>query len=309
MYINITDSDNGDNKGSSGNLVHYLEKENRLRAGHDRTNGPELWFTDDRPEVQPFEARLKLDGNVAKLSKKDAKFFLVNISPSQKELKHLKERYGESGMQNQLKNYAEKVMDEYARNFKRPGIDSSRDLVWFGKLEQHRYYSYRDNEVRQGLKQKGQCKEGDQWHVQVIVSRKDATNRIKLSPQNKSRGRNEAHSQKVGQFDRVAFKASGELVFDRLFEFERGLKESFLYANAIKNGTAREKLAVTKAASTEKSVQRTNDFTGELGQQGEPDSFADSLLAALLMPTREEMAAGGSPFRKKRKKKDEGLGI
>jgi hypothetical protein len=62
-------------------------------------------------------------------------------------------------------------------------------------------------------------------HVQIIVSRKDATNRIKLSPMNNSKGKNETHSKKLGQFNRVAFKQSGETIFDSHFDFDRGLKD------------------------------------------------------------------------------------
>jgi hypothetical protein len=40
MYINITDSDTSDNKGSSSGLVHYLEKENRMELKKQ----PEQWF-------------------------------------------------------------------------------------------------------------------------------------------------------------------------------------------------------------------------------------------------------------------------
>ncbi|HEY9559163.1 MAG TPA: DUF5712 family protein [Anseongella sp.] len=39
-----------------------------------------------------------------------------------------------------------------ARNFKRIGIDSNRVPLWFGKLENNRYYSYRGAEVKQGQK-------------------------------------------------------------------------------------------------------------------------------------------------------------
>jgi hypothetical protein len=107
-------------------------------------------------------------------------------------------------------------MDAYAQNFKREGINSSEDLVWFAKLENHRYYTHKDPEVKQGLKKRGDRKEGEQMHIQVIVSRKDATNKIKLSPQNNSRGKNAEHSAKMGQFDRVAFKQVGESLFDNL---------------------------------------------------------------------------------------------
>ncbi|RZM24337.1 MAG: molybdopterin-guanine dinucleotide biosynthesis protein MobB [Pedobacter sp.] len=242
MFINITDSATAGNKGSSRGLVHYLEKENRV----DDKMEPELWFNHNGNRIEAYEVRNAVDGNIARLCKTDAKFFLVNISPSQKELKFLKEGYGKEGMKEQLKGYAEKVMDEYARNFKREGIGSSKDLVWFGKIENHRYYGHRDKEVLNGERKRGEKKEGNQMHIQVIVSRKDATNKIKLSPMNNSRGRNESHSRKLGQFNRVAFKQSGEVVFDGMFGFQRGLKETMAHANVRKNGniSQREQMSV-----------------------------------------------------------------
>ena len=41
----------------------------------------------------------------------------------------------------------------------------------------------------------------------------------------------------MGQFDRVAFKQSGESLFDNLFEFDRQLKNSMAYALTQKNGS------------------------------------------------------------------------
>lgn len=237
MYINITDSATANNKGSSRGLVHYLEKENRV----DDELKPEHWFNHTGHRIEPFQVRNAIDGNVAKLCKTDAKFFLVNISPSQKELKYLKEEYGKKEIKKQLKKYAEKVMDEYAKNFKRDGINSAKDLMWFGKIENHRYYGHRDKEVMNGERQRGEKKKGNQIHLQIIVSRKDATNKVKLSPMNNSRGKNEAHSKKLGQFDRVAFKQSGETIFDGLFGFDRGLKDTFAHANVQKNGSSQQK--------------------------------------------------------------------
>jgi hypothetical protein len=45
------------------------------------------------------------------------------------------------------KKYTQTVMDEYARNFKRPGIKSGKDLLWSGKLKNHSYYNHHDPEV------------------------------------------------------------------------------------------------------------------------------------------------------------------
>jgi hypothetical protein len=225
MFINISDTLTADNKGSSGKLVNYLEKENRIYNKQE-----ERWFNHQGKDFEPFEVRRTIDGNIAKLGKNESKFFLINISPSQKEIKHLIDSYGETGAKAQLKDYAVKVMDEYARNFKRAGINSSKDLVWFAKLENNRYYTYKDKEVKNGTKRRGELKQGNQMHIQVIVSRKDATNKIKLSPMNNSQGKNQEHSKKMGQFKRTTFIQSGESLFDKVFNYERNLNETMAYA-------------------------------------------------------------------------------
>jgi hypothetical protein len=281
MYINITDSETADNKGGSSGLIHYLDKENRT----DVTKQPEYWFNQERSNILSDEARPAIDNNIAKLSKVDAKFFLVNISPSQKEIAYLKEQYGEDGAKEQLKAYASSVMDEYARNFKRPGIEGSKDLLWFGKLENHRYYSHKDPEVKQGLKKRGERKDGEQIHIQVIVSRKDTTNKIKLSPMNKSKGRNTEHSKKMGQFDRSAFKASGERVFDEKFDFERGLTETFRYANAQKKGGLEQKMALHAEKRDWETRQQSRPAQGHANKEN-----AKQQLASLLDKTKPSVS-------------------
>ena len=240
MYINITDSETGNNKGSSAALVEYLEKENRMEVP-DRLNQKELWFTTSLKEAIHQKVRIDIDHNISKLGKNDAKFFLVNISPSEREITYLKERFGELGAQQKLKEFACEVMDTYARNFKRPNVKDNSDLLWYGKLEHYRYYSYNDPEVLQGLIKAGEPKAGENMHVQIIVSRKDITNKIKLSPMNNSKGNNKAHSAKLGQFDRVAFKQSSEQLFDKMFGFDRPLNETLSYSMTMKNGTIDQK--------------------------------------------------------------------
>ncbi|MBS1504441.1 MAG: molybdopterin-guanine dinucleotide biosynthesis protein MobB [Bacteroidetes bacterium] len=310
MYINITDSETADNKGSSSALVHYLDKEIRL----DKEKAPELWFNHEQQNISSFDATQALDNNLAKLMKTDAKFFLINISPSQKEIAFLKEKYGEEGAKEQLKAYAAKIMDEYALNFKRPGIDNGKDLLWFGKLENYRYYGHKDPEVKQGLKKRGDRKPGEQLHIQVIVSRKDITNKIKLSPMNKSRGRNAEHSQKLGQFDRSAFKQSGENVFDKQFGFERGLSDTFRYANSQKKGTLEERMAI----HAEKREQETKRQTQPIESQRSINKMQTQALSAAMVKISLPKAGfdvAPSITRKKKKRKtieqqqDQGLGL
>ncbi|MEO7211744.1 DUF5712 family protein [Mucilaginibacter sp.] len=294
MHINITKSEAGNNKGSSSQLVTYLEKENKVAEKINKEKQPEYWFNQERANIQPYEVRQGIDNNIAKLSKDDAKFFLVNISPSSKELLFLKEKFGKAGAKEQLKNYANKVMDAYAKNFKRNGITSNQALVYFAKLENNRYYTYKDLEVRKGVAKKGDTKPGDQMHVQVIVSRKDASNSIKLSPLNNSKGSNAAHSHKVGQFDRVAFKQATESIFDSLFNYDREIKESFQYANAMKNGSYEQKKEV-------KELQRIE----QVFKSGNQQSYHGKDIFDVLLGTDQgvNITADPNPFKRKKKKK------
>jgi hypothetical protein len=227
MFINITDKKNADNKGSSSQLIHYLNKEQRTID----IQPIETWFDGKSVDHDSYKVRSTIDSNIAKLGRDDSKFFLINISPSQKEIAHLKQLYGQDGAKTQMKNYAIVVMDEYAKNFNRPGITNNEDLLWFGKLENFRYFTHLDKEVKSGQVKRGDRKPGEQMHIQVIVSRKDISNKVKLSPMNTSRGKNKEHSKIMGEFNRSAFKSSGELIFDKMFNYQRNIEETFNYAN------------------------------------------------------------------------------
>ncbi|TCC96788.1 DUF5712 family protein [Pedobacter psychroterrae] len=321
MFINITASETGNNKGSSGALVNYLEKENQMQTEKGRALGQENWFNGSDNQIRRQEVRMKIDRNIAKLGRNDSKFFLVNISPSQKELAHLYEKFGEAGAKEKLKEFAVKIMDGYAKNFKRTGIDSNRDLLWFGKAENYRYYKHTDREVKDGTRQTGERKEGRQMHIQIIVSRKDISNTIKLSPQNTSKGKNTAHSAKLGQFDRTAFKQIGEILFDEFFGFDRGLKDTLSYANTMKNGTTAQKAQMQVLRDISLSQHERLDIINDLSK-GVADGLFENigqmidataqkgsdLLVALMEPVY--VASETNPIEeaeKRRRKKKENL--
>ena len=73
------------NTGSSVGVTNYLEHEEleRIKNGKER----EHFFTHDKEQVSAREATYKIDNNKAKLSKKDSKFFVVTVSPSETEIK------------------------------------------------------------------------------------------------------------------------------------------------------------------------------------------------------------------------------
>jgi len=230
-YVNVTHSEKGGNQGSCRDLVEYLEKENQAKG--QKPAEKELWFDQKRDNIGPDEVTRRIDRNTGKLKKTEAKFFLVNVSPSAKELAHL------GNDPAKLKEYAREVMESYAQNFKK-GI-GAENLLYFGKVEYNRTYKHTDPEVKAGQARRGEPKEGAQMHVQIIVSRKDAENKRLLSPLNNSSGKNAEHSAKFGQFNQMDFKQGCEAAFDRKFGYEREFAERLEYVNTMKNGNVREK--------------------------------------------------------------------
>src|SRR5690606_22339580 len=117
---------------------------------------------------------------------------MVTISPSEKELRHIQNNT------EQLKDYARAVMEEYAAAFDR-GITGA-DLVYFGKIEHGRKFTGADQAVQLGLVAEGSQKPGLHTHVHIIVSRKDKSQRLKLSPETNHRA-NRGNFQ--GGFDKI----------------------------------------------------------------------------------------------------------
>ena len=246
-HVNITSSSSGSSAGSCGQLVEYLEKENNLKPEHKA----ELWFNQGRDDLRAYEVRQGIDSNTAKLKQSEAKFYLVNISPSQKELQHI------GNDPQKLKDYARNVMAEYAANFQK-GLGPD-DVKWYGKVEYNRGYKWTDPEVKQGLSQRGEAKAGHQMHVQIIVSRKDSHNQKLLSPMTNHRGtgKSEAHGQKFGQFNRVSFKERSEVAFDTQMGYRRELEETFRYQNTMSNGATQERVSMTlELRETEQARQK-----------------------------------------------------
>ncbi|WP_437400110.1 DUF5712 family protein [Flagellimonas lutimaris] len=86
MYIAITRQQLGDSyRGSSGDFVNYLEKENEGKAPEDQ----ELFFNQTENQIDAQRVIAEIDANTSKLSKRDPKFYSIMVSPSQGELKQI----------------------------------------------------------------------------------------------------------------------------------------------------------------------------------------------------------------------------
>lgn len=201
------------NTGSSIAVTNYLEHEelDRINNGQER----EHFFTHDKEQVSAREATFKLDGNKAQLMKKDSKFFVITVSPSEKEIKAMG-KTPEERSANFKKYINEGLMERYAENFGKEL--QAKDLMYYGKIHHERG-----------------SKTGEQMHAHIIVSRKDITNKIKLSPQTNHRGTRKGAIK--GGFDRTEFYNKGEKTFDIGFNHSRDFKESFEFQNTMKNGS------------------------------------------------------------------------
>ena len=124
-----------------------------------------------------------------------------------------------------MKRYIREVfIPEYAKNFNK-GL-SEADIKFYGKIHFDRSRS--DNELN--------------MHCHLIVSRKDQSNKKKLSPL--TNHKNTKKGTVTGGFDRVNLFQRAEQGFNKLFGYNRPLAETFQYCNTIKNGSMSNKLKI-----------------------------------------------------------------
>ncbi|GAB3226942.1 DUF5712 family protein [Spirosoma arcticum] len=254
--------------GSSGGLVDYLEKENKLKPEQQA----ELWFSQNREQLAGQEVVAQIDHNKRNLGREDAKYYQVILAPSQAELAHI------GSDPQKLQAFTRATMEQYAANFGK-GIESN-DLVWFAKIEHNRSFDHTDRAVQLGEQQKGIAKTGDQTHIHVIVSR---TENLRAYAEGK---KNELHERKnpyhlspltnhkattkgvvLGGFERNSFSQRVEQSFDQGFGYERGLIESFRYRHGMKYGDEELKAELSQAASLARTQQEEQSQTIELAAQ------------------------------------------
>ena len=270
MYITITPQKlGGTYSQSSADFVGYLEKENQGLEQQD----VEHFFNQYGDEISAEEVVKEIDGNTAKLKKKEPKFYSITVSPSKYELRKLKNNSQD------LKNYTHELMKDYVASFNREingrpiTID---DIKYYAKIEHQRAFKGTDFQIKENqpyatkilqLKTEirnvqdgraegnvkklekeigklereaphqqngkrivqGMPKAGNQSHIHIIVSRKDASNKFSLSPGSKYKASDvELNGKKVKRgFDRDTFFAKAEKTFDKTFGYNRNFAETY----------------------------------------------------------------------------------
>ncbi|NLT49436.1 MAG: mobilization protein [Ignavibacteria bacterium] len=282
MYVKVhgtKDYVKGNSQGCK-DLVDYLNKENEGKELLDR----EFFFNQHQEHITDTKVIDVIDNNHKGLKKADAKFYMISVNPSERELKYMAELATgrkiehisqmtkvELERYNSLfKDYVNKVMDEYANSFNR-GITKD-NLHYFAKIEQQRKYKGFEREVKENLVKSGDLKPGLQTHAHVVVSRMDVEQKISLSPHSKSRGHSKNHKlngKSVQQgFDNVAFKVNSEKVFDKTFGYSRQIQEKAAYRmlqnNAYKVLGFRKDVNMGKAIINQRALEF---FTRQLGEK------------------------------------------
>jgi len=271
MYITITAQKMGGNYSqSSADFVGYLEKENEGLEQRDM----EHFFNQFGDEISAEEVVKEIDGNTAKLKKKEPKFYSITVSPSKYELRKLQNNSQD------LKTYTCELMKDYVASFNREingrpiTID---DIKYYAKIEHQRTFKGTDFQIKENqpyaskilqlktdirniqdgraegninkMKKEiaklerqaphqqngkrivqGMPKAGNQSHIHIIVSRKDASNSISLSPGSKHKASEvEMHGKKVKRgFDRDKFFDKAEKTFDKSFGYKRNFAETYI---------------------------------------------------------------------------------
>lgn len=172
MYAKVIDpKKNGkkvyNNKGSSLRCANYLAKESK-DAGEVAT----FFGSPGSPTMTTEEVVAMLDTNVKGLKKDDDKFHSLVLSPSPDELRLI------GSDPKALELYTQHVMEDYAKNF---NLKNGRELgesnlVWAATIHHER----KNRGTDEG--QQGERKEGPQTHIHVIVSARDADQKITLNP-------------------------------------------------------------------------------------------------------------------------------
>lgn len=194
------------NAGSSRRLADYCEHEDIERM--EQGIYTEGFFNLTNDNIYKSQVIKDIDSNIGQLLKTDAKFYAIHVSPSEKELRAMGATEQEQA--EAMKRYIREVfIPEYAKNFNK-GL-SAEDIKFYGKIHFSRDRS--ENELN--------------MHCHLIVSRKDQSNKKKLSPL--TNHKNTTKGVIKGGFDRTNLFRQAEQGFDKLFGYNRHLTESFEY--------------------------------------------------------------------------------
>ena len=115
---------------SVGVYVEYLEKEDIGKHPDLKEN----FFDQYNDRIAPEKVVSEIDGNTAKLRKRDPKFYSMVVSPSQRELKAMNNDPAH------LRKYVRELMKDYAGSFYRNQQVTVDSIKYYAKIEHQRTF-------------------------------------------------------------------------------------------------------------------------------------------------------------------------
>ena len=233
MYVKIINpKTNGrkvyNNSGSSQRCVNYLVAEAKKTGTEATFFGP----SGSEPKTAAGAVAL-LDGNVKGLGEKVPKFHSLVLSPSTDELLLI------GNNPKALEQYTHNVMGLYAENFNLKKGERLREesLVWTATIHQERTNRGTDEGVQ------GEKKDGLQTHVHIMVSARDADQKITINPLGT-----------VSRFNRVRFHA--EAVVQMEMQFGRVRVLDVAVAEPIRRELVEQKMEEIKSKAAANQKER-----------------------------------------------------
>lgn len=159
MYVNFTAHRPVQYGISSAKQVEYLTKED-----YELSEENQYFFNNDTNDINLEDAIKMIDDNKGSHANTQSKFYMMNISPSQKELDHVSKLTDEFlnersfntdvdrdvakdlAMRGYIKEYVNQSMAVYAGNFDKD--ISINDLVYVAKIEKNRTFKSSDKDVK-----------------------------------------------------------------------------------------------------------------------------------------------------------------
>ena len=263
------------NSGSSAQTLNYLKQE----AGKDGQEA--AFFNSEEDGLSAAELMADIDSNVKGLRAEDAKFYSLVLSPSEAELAHI------DNDEEKLKDYTRKAMEQYAANFQlKDGKQlGSEDIVWGATVHQERSYRGTDPEVAAGNAKVGDQRPGLQTHVHVIVSARDADQKISLNP-----------AGRRNRFDLMQWQAGAGKQFEKQFGYT---------AQAHEKLRPKQRDASRDAARAVKIAERVGGINGRVGKEQRLDPARVQQIAEgrqydktfyRMLSRVEERSKSGSPI-------------
>ena len=254
---------------SSADFVGYLEKENQGLEQHEMEHffnqyGDEISAEEVVKEIDGNTAKLeKHEPRFYSITVSPSKYELRKLQNSSEDLK----RYTRELMKDYVASFNREIKGrpvsiddikyyakvEHQRTFKGTDFQIKENQPYASKILQLKteIRNIQDGRAEGNIKRmkkeitklesqaphqqngkrivQGMPKDGNQSHIHIIVSRKDASNSVSLSPGSKHKASEvEMHGRKVKRgFDRDTFFAKAEKTFDKTFGYKRNFAETY----------------------------------------------------------------------------------